>query len=107
MKEKLKKIQTKIDNDPKLKEAVERIKPQKNIWGILGIVVFFFLPELITYIWQDELIVWAHRHSMTEALEMQRWVYTQLEEMFASGVSWLNISIGILLLVWMWTSKNR
>jgi len=105
MKEKLKKIQTKIDSDPKLKEAIERIKPQKNIWGILGIVVFFFLPELITYIWQDELIGWAHRHSMTEALEMQRWMYTQLEEMFTSGVSYVNLTIGALLLFWVIRSK--
>jgi len=47
MKEKLKKIQTKIDSDPKLKEAVERIKPQKNIWGILGIIVFSFSLNLL------------------------------------------------------------
>jgi len=105
MREKLKKIQTKIDSDPKLKEAVERIKPQKNIWGILGIVVFFFLPEFITYIWQDELISWAHRHSITEPLAMQRWLYNKLEEMFASGVSWFNIFIGVLLLFWVWRSK--
>jgi len=105
MKEKLKKIQTKIDNDPKLKEAVERIKPQKNIWGILGIVVFFFVPELITYIWQDELIAWAHLHSLTEPLEMQRLLYGQLEKMFISGVSYVNISIGTLLLFWVLRSK--
>ena len=105
MKEKFKKIQTKIDNDPKLKEAVERIKPQKNIWGILGIVAFFFLPELITYIWQDELIDWAHLHSITEPLEMQRWLYKQLEEMFRSGVSYVNITLGTLLLIWVLRSK--
>ncbi|SFV60724.1 hypothetical protein MNB_SV-3-1024 [hydrothermal vent metagenome] len=105
MKEKLKKIQTKIDNDPKLKEAVERIKPQKNIWGILGIVIFFFVPELITYIWQNELISWAHLHSLTEPLQMQRWLYGQLEKMFISGVSYVNIVIGILLLFWVWRSK--
>jgi len=101
MKEKLKKIQTKIDNDPKLKEAVERMKPQKNIWGILGIVVFFFLPELTTYVWQDELIHWAHTHSITEPLEIQRWLYTQLEDMFRSGVSYFNLIIGSLLLLWV------
>jgi 2-hydroxy-3-keto-5-methylthiopentenyl-1-phosphate phosphatase len=105
MKEKLKKIQTKIESDPKLKEAVERIKPQKNIWGILGIITFFFLPELITYIWKDELIAWAHAHSITEALEMQRWLYKQLEEMFASGVSYLNLTLGALLLFWVVRSK--
>lgn len=100
MKEKLKKIQTHIDNDPKLKEAVSRIKPQKNFWGIAGVILFFFLPELITYIWQAELIDWAHLHSLTEPLEMQRWMYGQLEEMFASGVSWVNLTIGSLLLWW-------
>jgi len=105
MKEKLKKIQTKIDNDPKLKEAVERIKPQKNIWGILGIMIFFFVPELITYIWQDELISWAHTHALSETISTQRWLYKQLEEMFISGVSYVNIIIGALLLFWVLRSK--
>lgn len=105
MRKKLKHIQTKIDSDPKLKEAVERIKPQKNIWGILGIIIFFFLPELITYIWRDELIHWSHVHSMTEPNEMQRWLYTQLEEMFHSGVSYVNLTIGSLLLFWVIRSK--
>ena len=104
MKKKFKKIHTKIENDPKLKEAIRKIKPQKNIWGILGIVLFFFLPELITYIWQPELINWAHLHSLSEPLSMQRWIYGQLEEMFASGVSWANITIGVLLLWWAWKS---
>jgi len=101
MREKLKNIQKTIDNDPKLKEAVERIKPQKNIWGILGIIIFFFLPELVTYIWQDELINWAHTHSISEPLEMQRWLYEKLEEMFRSGVSYLNLTIGGLFLFWI------
>ena len=101
MRDKLKQIQTKIDNDPRLKEAVDRIKPQKNIWGILGIVVFFFLPELVTYIWQDELISWSHTHSITEPLEMQRWLYAQLEDMFRAGVSYVNLTIGSLLLFWV------
>lgn len=105
MKEKIKEIQARIDSDPKLKEAVEKIKPKKSIWGILGIVMFFFVPELVTYIWQDELISWSHLHSVTEPLEMQRWLYTQLEEMFASGVSWFNIGLGVLLLVWVGKSK--
>jgi len=105
MKEKIKEIQARIDSDPKLKEAVEKIKPKKSIWGILGIVMFFFVPELVTYIWKDELISWSHLHSVTEPLEMQRWLYTQLEEMFASGVSWFNIGLGVLLLVWVGKSK--
>ena len=105
MKEKIKAIQNKIDQDPKLQKAVASIKPKKGIWGILGIILFFFLPELITYIWQDELVSWAHAHSITEPLEMQRWVYSELEEMFKAGVSWLNLIIGTLLLLWLLKSK--
>ena len=102
---KIKEIQARIDNDPKLKEAVGKIKPKKSIWGILGIVMFFFVPELVTYIWQDDLILWAHMHSVTEPLELQRWLYTRLEKMFVSGVNWVNISFGILLLIWVLRSK--
>ena len=105
MKEKLKNIQRKIDDDPKLKEAVERIKPQKNIWGILGIVAFFFIPELVVYIWQSELVSWAHLHSISEPIASQRWIFTKMEEMFASGVSWVNLTLGTLLLLWVLRSK--
>ncbi len=106
MRNKIKKIQERIDQDPKLKKAVTSIKPKKTIWGILGVIVFFFLPELITYIWQEPLISWAHQHSMTEPFEGLRLLYAQLEKMFADGVSWVNIGIGILLLVWLWRSEK-
>ncbi len=101
MKKKIQKIQTRIDNDPRLKEAVSKIKPKKSIWGIGGIILFFFIPELLTYIWQDELINWAHTHSITEPIAMQRWLYAEMETMFSSGVSWLNITLGSALLVWV------
>ena len=73
--------------------------------GILGIILFFFVPELLTYIWQDELIQWAHTHGMTEPFTLQRWLYGKLEEMFISGVNWLNITLGVLLLLWILRSK--
>jgi len=105
MKEKIKAIQKKIDQDPKLKKAVSSIKPKKTVWGILGIILFFFLPEFITYLWQDELVSWAHMHSITEPLAMQRMLYAQLESMFADGVSWFNLGLGVALLVWVLRSK--
>jgi hypothetical protein len=101
MKEKIKQIQHKMEHDPKLKEAVTRMKPKKNFWGITGIILFFFVPELVTYIWQDELISWTHSHGITEPLEMQRWLYGQLEDMFRAGVSWFNLLLGALFLWWV------
>ena len=100
MKEKIKKIQEHIEHDPKLREAVTRMKPQKNFWGIAGIILFFFLPELVTFVWQEELVDWSHVHSLTEPSSSLRWIFTQLEEMFISGVSWLNLILGSLFLWW-------
>jgi len=94
-----------MESDPKLKKAVDSIRPKRTLWGVLGIILFFFVPELITYIWQPELINWVHVHSLTEPLAMQRMLYAQLEKMFADGVSWLNIGIGTALLVWLVRSK--
>ncbi len=105
MKEKIKTLQKKIEEDPKLKQLSDSVKPKKGFWGIVGIVLFFFLPEAITYIWQDELVNWAHSHTVTEPLAMQRWLYGELEDMFASGVSWFNLAIGSLLLLWVLRSK--
>ncbi len=106
MKQKVQKIQERINSDPKLKEAVEKIKPKKTVWGILGIVLFFFIPELVTYIWQEELVDWAHLHSITEASSSVRMIYRQLEKMFLSGVSWFNIILGLLLLFWVMRSSK-
>ena len=105
MKARIEAVKHRIENDPKMQEAIGRIKPKRTFWGIAGIVLFFFVPELITYIWQPELVAWAHLHSITEPLALQRTLYTQFEKMFADGVSWLNIGIGVLLLVWVWRSK--
>ncbi|QOR61404.1 hypothetical protein IMZ28_08105 [Sulfurovum indicum] len=105
MKQKLQKIQERMVHDPKLKKAVDSIRPKRTLWGVVGIILFFFVPELITYIWQPELTAWAHTHSITEPLAMQRMLYAQLEKMFADGVSWLNIGIGVVFLFWVWRSK--
>ncbi len=105
MKEKIKQIHGKLEQDSRFQKVVDSIRPKKGIWGIAGILLFFFLPEAITYIWQDELVSWAHLHSITEPIAMQRWLFTQLEEMFASGISWVNLMIGTLLLLWVLRPK--
>jgi len=105
MKEKIKAVKQKIEYDPKFQEVSRSLKPKKSIWGVLGIVLFFFVPELVTSIWQDELISWAHVHSTSEPLEIQRWLFGELEKIFIDGVSWLNLLIGALLLLWLVKSK--
>ena len=105
MKERIKAVKERLEHDPKFQKALKSQKPKKSVWGVLGIILFFFVPELVTYIWKDELTAWAHLHSITEPLEMQRWIFGELEDMFRAGVSWFNIGFGALLLLWVLKSK--
>ena len=100
MREKIKTIQERLEHDPKFQEAVEKIRPEWSFWGIMGVAFFFFVPELVTAIWQEPLIHWAHLHSITESLAPMRKMYAMLEEMFRDGVSWVNVGLGVLFLVW-------
>jgi hypothetical protein len=100
MREKIKRAHHQFKEDPKLQEAASRIRPEWSLWGIGGVVLFFFLPELITAIWQEPLIHWTHQHAITEPLAPLRQLYSMLEEMFRDGVSWFNIGMGVLLLGW-------
>ena len=102
MREKIRVIQYQLAQDPKLQEAVMRIKPQKSFWGIGGIVLFFFVPELVTYLWQPELVEWTHLQTLTDPSSSQRWLFGELEAMFRAGVSWFNLLLGGVLLWWAW-----
>jgi hypothetical protein len=106
MREKIKQIHGKIEQDPRVREAVNSIKPKKSIWGIASIVLFFFVPEIVTALWQEPLVHWSHLHSITEPVAVMRKMYSMLEEMFASGVSWVNIGLGILFLWWGFASRT-
>jgi len=106
MTEKIKMIQQHLENDPKFQEAVEKIRPEWSFWGIVSIGLFFFLPELITAIWQSELVAWSHLHAISEPVELMRKMYTMLEEMFRDGVSWVNVGLGVLFLLWAARSRS-
>ena len=105
MRQKIEHIKERLEHDPKFQEAVNKIRPRWSFWGIFGIALFFFLPELITAIWQDQLIDWTHLHAITEPVEIVRKMYVMLEEMFRDGVSWVNVGLGVLFLWWAFFAR--
>jgi len=66
----------------------------------LGVLILFILPEIIGFIWGKEIASWAHTHYLTSPSEIARLNYYILEEIFKDGGSWLNLSIGLALLIW-------
>ena len=101
MKEKIKVISQRVKANPVLKESVKSIKPEPTFWGFIGVFIFFILPEIIGFIWGKEIAEFAHNKSLTESLEIARAFYWALEKLFEDGGSWFNLSIGIIIIIWM------
>lgn len=91
-----------LKDDPKVAHAISSIKPEKNIWGFLGVIVFFILPEVIAFFWAGEITAYAQgalAQSTTSA--PLSYYYEGLILLFEEGVSWVNLFMGIALLFWL------
>jgi len=102
MKRKIKNIAQKTSQNPVLRETAKSIKPSRSIWGVLGVFLFFILPEIIGFWRGKEIASWAHQEFLQEPSKIGRATYWLLEKLFENGGSYLNLSIGILLLYWIW-----
>ncbi len=107
MKEKIRVISHRVKSNPVLRESAKSIKPEATFWGFAGVFLFFILPEIIGFIWGKEIAEFAHEKSITESLEIARGFYWALEKLFEDGGSWINLSIGIIILAWMAYEKYR
>lgn len=91
-----------IKEDPNFQKSLQKIKPMKSLWGVLGVIVFFFLPEVLVVYWSEEMLAWINvflqdkpQNQMTSLL---RWLG---EQVFTGRVGFLNIGFGLVLLLWI------
>jgi hypothetical protein len=70
--------------------------------GSSGHYIFFIVPEIVGFIWGSEIAAWAHAQTLSEPTEIGRKLYWVLEKLFEDGGSWINLGIGVLLLVWLY-----
>jgi uncharacterized protein YneF (UPF0154 family) len=101
MKEKLKTKAKEIKDNPKVQEAVKSMKPDKSIWGFLGVVVFFILPEIVAFIWGEEITAYAKDALLANPPIETQYYYDALVMLFEDGGSWINLAIGFAFLAWL------
>jgi len=107
MKKRIKSAADRVAKNPVLHKSAQSLKPNQSVWGVLGVVLFFIVPEIAGFIWGEEITEWAHVGTLTEPTEMGRRLYWILEKLFEDGGSWVSMSIGVLLLVWLfWDWKK-
>jgi len=103
MRKKLKNIQNNLKNNPKFQEKLQEIKPQKTIWGFLGIILFFFVPEIINVLYYQELNNWvvnsAYLYYPPEIADKIIWL---VRKTFDGEISFVNIGLGFGFLWWLY-----
>ena len=102
MKQKLRNIQHNLKNNPEFQAKLQDMKPKKTIWGVLGVVLFFFVPEIINVLYYQEINQWvaqtAHLYSPKLADKLI-WV---MKEVFNGEISFLNLGLGVGFLWWLY-----
>jgi hypothetical protein len=99
MKQKLHAKARKIAQSPATKKALIAMKPEKSVWGFLGIVLFLIVPEIIAFIYGVEITAYA-KEALLHAGAVEKYYFDFLVMMFEEGGSWVNLAIAAALLVW-------
>jgi len=103
---KMKKHLEHVKNDPKFQEKLQDMKPKKNIWGFLAVILFFFVPELVNFLYYKEILVWIDEFAKDAPnQEMSNLLVWMSKEIFTGEISWVNLAIGVGFLVWLFRGK--
>ncbi|HEX5710128.1 MAG TPA: hypothetical protein VFX68_02195 [Sulfuricurvum sp.] len=100
MKHKIKAKAQQLVQNPTTQKAFAAMKPEKSLWGFLGIVLFLIVPEIIAFIWGIEITAYAKKELLTASSAIERQYYDLLVMLFEEGGSWFNLGIGAALLIW-------
>lgn len=89
-----------ILSHPETKKALKSIKPKKSFWGISSVILLFIVPEIVAFIWGGDITAYCQSH-LKDALTFDEKAYFQgIEYLFGEG-SWLNLTLGLILLIWL------
>jgi hypothetical protein len=98
------KYKVKINQD-KLEELKKQLAPSKSWWGLVGIIVFFFIPEIIAYFKGDEIVAYFKVLENSSSNVVIKYLYKQLESLGRN--SYFNITLGLLFVVWFFKLKFK
>jgi CDP-diglyceride synthetase len=101
MKRKFQTAVSRARNNPVLRRTATQIKPKKTVWGFLGVVLFFIVPEIVAFIWGADITAYAHAQMLQAPSQLMATWYEALIMLFEDGGSWVNLAIGFAFLLWL------
>ena len=102
MKNKIEQIQKQLQQNPKFQEQIQKLKPKRSIWGFLGVILFFFVPEILNVFYSKEINEWIANYAKGAPNEsMANSLIWLSQKTFDGEISYLNITLGVLFLIWL------
>ena len=93
-------------NKDKLEQAKEQLKPKSSYLALIGIIFFFFVPEIVAYFWGAELkSYFLHMASLQDSSMMKK-LYEETADMISEN-SILNIAIGLGFVYWWYHERRK
>ena len=92
-------------NEEKLEELKNRLKPGKSWWALFGIIFFFFVPEVVAFIWGDEIKNYFAIKEQNSFDSIHKLLYHNLKSLGENSI--LNITIGKAFVVWFFKEKKE
>ena len=87
-------------------EVVEKLKPTTSWWALVGIIFFFFVPEIIAYIWGVEIKHFFLELQKSTDDNLQKTLYKKLAELLSEN-SLINILIGFGFVWWFFHERKK
>jgi len=93
-------------NEEKLDELKEKLKPATSIWALLGILFFFFVPEIVAFFWGVQINEYFKNLSYLYQNPLMKKLCLESGEMFSEN-SILNIMIGFGFVYWWYHERKK
>ena len=90
-----------LKNDPVFQAKLQEMKPKKSIWGFLMVILIFFVPELLSYLWSSEINAWVGEFVKESPIAIGDSLIWTMKKLFNGEVSWLNLGLGFAFFYWM------
>ncbi len=92
-------------NQEKLEELKKQLKPGHSWWALVGIIVFFFVPEIIAFFWGDEISKYFALKEKNSIDFLHKFLYGQLKSLGKNSI--FNITLGIGFVVWFFKGRKE
>ncbi|RUM67206.1 MAG: hypothetical protein DSZ06_01735 [Sulfurospirillum sp.] len=89
-----------ISKNPKFQESLKSLKPKKSIWGFLSVILLFIVPEIVAFIYGDEIKKFFELKLQNNPPYLEGYLYENMIDLFSEG-SWINLLIGFGFLLWL------